>query len=485
MLLPALARRLEVTAVVRQPEVTASVGPVIDYARFLETRSSFDAVVCQIGNNLHHEYIFEFVRRNRSIVVLHDLVLHHLIAESTIARGDTGTYVAELSGSEGAAGAAYARGRAAGFHLELANFLFPAVTAIAQSALRVIVHNDFARRMLLDEGVTTPIDVIAHPHVPRPPAGGANRESFGYSAGDRIIVCLGFITESKQPAAVLEAFRVAAAGDASLHLLFAGEPADTIDMEALMRASGVDRERVKVSGYLSDDGFDACVEVADAVVNLRYPTAGESSGPLVRVLAAGKPVAVSDYAQFGELPDDIVTKIPLDDVPALATFMLGPAVANGQAVRAWVAANTDVDSVAARYEEVIRASASDGNSATAARHLRSGLPLFPGVTIECPMVRTAGEGVALELTLRNGGDQLIRGRDYGQPVFNLIGRAIGDECELETVWMPLSCDLPPLGTTTLTALFISPRIRSIELFEALTGIPFFPRTPLAVVEVVG
>ena len=51
----------------------------------------------------------------------------------------------------------------------------------------------------------------------------------------------------------------------------------------------------------------------DLAVNLRYPSAGETSGTLIRAFESGKPVAVSDYAQFAEFPDDCVVKIPFGD----------------------------------------------------------------------------------------------------------------------------------------------------------------------------
>ena len=64
-----------------------------------------------------------------------------------------------------------------------------------------------------------------------------------------------------------------------------------------------------MTGYVDDAEFDDYYAAADRLVNLRYPSAGETSGTLIRAFEAGKPVAVSDYAQFAELPDDVVTKI--------------------------------------------------------------------------------------------------------------------------------------------------------------------------------
>ena len=70
------------------------------------------------------------------VIVLHDVVLHHLIVEMTLARGDVDGYVAALRASHGEAGEAWARGRAAGLHSEMGNFLLPASIEVAQPLAR-------------------------------------------------------------------------------------------------------------------------------------------------------------------------------------------------------------------------------------------------------------------------------------------------------------------------------------------------------------
>ena len=51
----------------------------------------------------------------------------------------------------------------------------------------------------------------------------------------------------------------------------------------------------------------------DVLVNLRYPTMGETSGSVIRALSLGKPLLVSDVGWFRELPDDVVLKVPVDE----------------------------------------------------------------------------------------------------------------------------------------------------------------------------
>ncbi|MFZ2490802.1 MAG: hypothetical protein WA208_04880, partial [Thermoanaerobaculia bacterium] len=125
ILIPELAKRAEVSA----------FASLAGYSR-----GDFDAVVYQLGNNPHHEVMFREALREPGVIVLHDLVLHHLIVELTLARGDAEGYVRELAASHGEAGAAWARGRAAGLHTEMGNFLLPASVEVAQRSRAVIVH---------------------------------------------------------------------------------------------------------------------------------------------------------------------------------------------------------------------------------------------------------------------------------------------------------------------------------------------------------
>src|SRR5205814_1729930 len=43
--------------------------------------------IYHLGNNPHHEWIYREAMRTPGVIVLHDLVLHHLIVEMPLARG--------------------------------------------------------------------------------------------------------------------------------------------------------------------------------------------------------------------------------------------------------------------------------------------------------------------------------------------------------------------------------------------------------------
>src|SRR5260370_21498963 len=50
----------------------------------------------QIGNNAHHDFVYETALRHPGVVVLHESNLHHLLAGITIQRGDWDAYLREV-----------------------------------------------------------------------------------------------------------------------------------------------------------------------------------------------------------------------------------------------------------------------------------------------------------------------------------------------------------------------------------------------------
>ena len=164
MLLPALRKRVAIDA----------IDDAIDDP--VRVRSSSAAFIYHLGNNPHHEWIYRAAMETPGVIVLHDLVLHHLIVEMTLARGDVDGYVAALFANHGEAGAAWARGRAAGLHSEMGNFLMPASVDVANRSRAVIVHNHYAADRLRSFGVTTPIHVVPHPFEPQPSARGRRED---------------------------------------------------------------------------------------------------------------------------------------------------------------------------------------------------------------------------------------------------------------------------------------------------------------------
>ncbi|HEY8181789.1 MAG TPA: hypothetical protein VII32_06080, partial [Thermoanaerobaculia bacterium] len=84
MLAPALAEKVELEVITENREPRT------------------ENAIYQLGNNPHHEWIYKEAMQHPGVIVLHDIVLHHLIVEMTLARGDVAGYVAALEANHGA-----------------------------------------------------------------------------------------------------------------------------------------------------------------------------------------------------------------------------------------------------------------------------------------------------------------------------------------------------------------------------------------------
>ena len=452
MLIPALREKVELEAV-SEPADAATRQPANP--------------IYQLGNNPHHEWIYREAMKTPGVIVLHDIVLHHLIVEMTLARGDAEGYIAAMQANHGDMGAAWARGRIIGLHTELANFLMPASIDIANHSRAVIVHNRYAADRLRSLGVTTPIHVVQHPHVPTGPTRDRPglRRRLGISDDERVIGFFGFLTSAKRAEVVLDAFHIARERNRRLRLLVVGEAAPNI--------KAIEDVGITVTGYVDNAEFDDYYAAADRLVNLRYPSAGETSGTLVRAFDAGKPVAVSDYAQFAELPDDVATKIAFgpDEVKDLAEFFLQDIASPAAAQRRWLEENASMEKAVAGYiaalgevsQPLIRPSATF--SPRSGEKALNGLSLFPRVSL-------SWNGTSL--ILRNDGDMVLRAGEYGQPGYRAVLK-FGDRDR----WVALPRDLAPGESVAIDAPVGAQRV---TLTHALEGIPIVDETPAAAVE---
>ena len=69
---------------------------------------------------------------------------------------------------------------------------------------------------------------------------------------------------------------------------------------------------MRPAGYVDLTRFYLFLKAVDAVVNLRYPSAGESSGTVSRALAEGRATIVNNLGSFSEIPTGATLKVEID-----------------------------------------------------------------------------------------------------------------------------------------------------------------------------
>jgi glycosyltransferase involved in cell wall biosynthesis len=289
LLLPELARRVDI--VVARP------------GRFKRVPNA-DVCLYHVGNDPDaHAWIVDELRRRPGIVVLHELVLHHLVAGLTLARGDADAYLDAMEHEAGLVGRLLA-------HAVIDNKIpplwetqpqdFPLVGEVLSKAKGLIVHSRYVADGARARGYSGPIWTIP---MPAWPAVAASPERI---EGTPVVGCFGHLNASKRVPQLIAAFERLRGRRPHAALLLVGGA--TRDVEALRLPPGVTREE-----YVPEERLWALMAGADVHVALRAPTMGETSASVVRSLSLGKPLVVSDVGWFSELPDDVAFKVPVGD----------------------------------------------------------------------------------------------------------------------------------------------------------------------------
>lgn len=274
------------------------------------TASRFDALVYQIGNNIHHATAYRTALEHPGVVVLHEANLHHLVAEMTIRGGDWDAYLEAV---------AYEGGEAALEHARRVRTLeagpdyegVPMLRRILERARAVIVHSRFVEEKVREAGFAGPVGRIPHGAWLVEGDRAVYRQRLGLDESVPLVGILGFLKPYKRIPEALRAFRRLLWWEPRARLILAGEEHPELPLGELIEALELE-PAVRRLGFTPEEDFVGLLAACDIVLNLRYPTVGETSGTLQRALGMGKAVIVSDVGAFRELPDDVCLKVGVD-----------------------------------------------------------------------------------------------------------------------------------------------------------------------------
>jgi glycosyltransferase involved in cell wall biosynthesis len=321
-LVPLVAHRAEVDVVCPSPgglrRLRRPAGARVLAPKAFDARADgYDAVVYHLGNNPFHGFVYRAALELQGIAVFHDFVLHHLIAHLMLEDGkDMPRYERLLEEAYGPGRGRLVDLRYEGVATEFEKFLFPLNEHVARASSGIVVHNLESATLLGEVAPDVPITVIPH-HAGRPPGAVTGidraeaRRRLGLEPSEFLVGHFGYVTRPKQPNAVLSGFARLAAVRPDARLVLIGSDRTGGGLDLLARRLGIE-DRMRAVGYVDLPTFYLYLRAVDAVVNLRYPSAGESSGTFARALAEGRPVIVSDLGSFAEVPDGVALKVDVD-----------------------------------------------------------------------------------------------------------------------------------------------------------------------------
>jgi glycosyltransferase involved in cell wall biosynthesis len=294
LLLPALEQRVEIAVAQRRRRRPRGV----------------DVSLYHMGNDPEvHGWILEALRREPGPVVLHDFVLHHLVAGLTVGRGDNDAYLDAMFRDSGVVGRLLAHGVVDGLVpplWETRAERFPLTGEVLDYATGLIVHSRYVRGLCRQKGFSGPIWHVPMPAWPTP----TTLPDAGLPARRPVVGCFGYLTTTKRIPQLVEAFAALQREFPEALLVLAGRPTPGFVLDPLLEAHRLRRDHDVVElDYVDEFRLWALMAASDICVNLRWPTMGETSGTAIRALVLGRPLVVSDIGWFSELPDDAVAKV--------------------------------------------------------------------------------------------------------------------------------------------------------------------------------
>ncbi len=283
-----------------------------------------DVALYHVGNNALHREIYCRALDQPGVVVLHDAVLQHLFLGMLSADA----YVEEFVYNYGEPSRQLARelwDQRARSGADARYFARPMLKRIAKRSRAMIVHNPAAAALVREHSPETRVFEIAHlfepPALPSPSETARLRKSLGLAPETLLIGAFGHQRETKRLSVLLRAFERAAGAGADARLLVSGEfVSSTFEsaMAPLLRQSGILR-----TGHLPEAELWHYAAATDLCVNLRYPSAAETSGIAIRMMGIGKPVVFTASEALSRIPANACLRLEVgpDEEQMLAAYI--------------------------------------------------------------------------------------------------------------------------------------------------------------------
>lgn len=262
------------------------------------------------GNNHLHREIYARALEHAGTVVLHDAVLHHFFLGTL----NQAAYIEEFVFNYGE----WMRGMAEELWRNRARsaadsryFEFPMLKRLATQSQALIVHNPAAAAAARQHAPDARIFEIPHLFIaPKLPSAAEIlklRTELGLNARTLLVAVFGHMRESKRLPSIVRAIRSAWRRGADVRLLIAGAFASS-DLE---RSAGalLDDPRILRTGFLGESDFWLYASAADLCINLRFPTAGETSGIATRLMGIGKPVVFTAGDEIARIPENACLRV--------------------------------------------------------------------------------------------------------------------------------------------------------------------------------
>lgn len=283
------------------------IYPLDQYASVSPT---LDATIVQIANESIFWDSTRIACSGQCICVLHDLNLSGVYASHYLSKRDVRGYYSETRKQEGIGAYIKAVSKFLLTRKMPAMTDYAMISELVRNSGRVLVHSEAARNIIAERFPGAEVSVVPHGISARDyvgiPETTASRLRQGIDKDTFVIGLFGVCHERKRVESVISAFAQLVNDRTDCLLCLVGSVSEEWTRKI---CDSEISPYVRMTGRVDMDDFYDYINCTDLCVNLRYPWLGEESGPLLRMMACGKPVVVTDTGSFSEIPNEACFKV--------------------------------------------------------------------------------------------------------------------------------------------------------------------------------
>jgi len=266
-----------------------------------------DINLYHVGNNHLHREIYARALAEPGVVVLHDSVLQHFFLGTLTEQQYIGEFASNYGDRKLAHDLWKHRARSAA---DPRYFRYPMLKRIATTSKAVIVHNAAAGRAVREHGAQRVFEIphlFLAPTLPAREQVTALRTELGLTPETVLVAVFGHLRESKRLTVILRAMD--RLKDLDLRLLIQGRFASS-DLERALKEKLKSPQIIR-RDYLEEPDFWKYASATGLCLNLRFPSAGETSGIAISMMGIGKPVVFTAGEELARFPDNAYLSVEL------------------------------------------------------------------------------------------------------------------------------------------------------------------------------
>ena len=279
---------------------------------FVQNSTKYSKVLYHFGNSSFHSHMFALLKLIPGVVVLHDFYLSHLMYDVSMQKEGLDTFSEILYRSHGYKVLQKLSQKGS---IEEVIWQYPANLEILQNAIGIIIHSDYslelAKRYYFANNSKKWHKIPILKKTPVLKDKDITRQKLSIAKDTFVICSFGYIGPTKLTLELLDSFKNLPLKEKDYLLVLTGKISDIeygLKLKNFIKENAL-QERVRITGWISDEEYTDYLNAADIAVQLRINSRGETSATVLDCMNYSLPLILNAHGSMKYIPKDTVLMI--------------------------------------------------------------------------------------------------------------------------------------------------------------------------------